>query len=159
MTCSSLEDVFLRICEGVVDVHDDSNPTPHTSTHIPAVTTSITTHELPPLPPNQLLSHRAIYFSGFANTFALTSKLTTLRCSVVLQCVAVWCSVCVAVCSSNLTMLQCRALHCVAVCCSLFIDIDDVAVWCSLVQYSVVWCSVCVAVCCSVLQCMAVRLL
>ena len=57
----------------------------------------------------------------------------------VLQCVAVCCSVlqCVAVC--------CSVLQCVAVCCSA---LHCVAVCCSVLQ--------CVAVCCTVLQCVAV---
>jgi hypothetical protein len=50
-------------------------------------------------------------------------------CSVLQQCVAVWCNVC-------------SVLQCVAVCCRV---LPCVAVRCSVLQ--------CVAVCCSVLQC------
>jgi len=59
---------------------------------------------------------------------------------IVLQCVAVCCSV-----------LQCVAVYCIVLQCA--------AVDCSAFQCAAVCCSVlqCVAVCCSVLQCVAVR--
>jgi len=69
------------------------------------------------------------------------SHVTYTMCCSVLQCVAVCCSLCVAVC--------CSVLQCVAVCCR--------CVWISHVT-NTMCCSVlqCVAVCCRVLQCVAV---
>ena len=60
-------------------------------------------------------------------------------CCSVLQCVAVWCSVvqCVAVCCSG--TVCCSALQCDAVCCSA-LQCD--AVCCSALQCDVVCCSV-----------------
>jgi len=99
--------------------------------------------------------------------------LTRVRCSSVLQCVAMCCSVlqCVAMCCS---VLQCSMLQCVAVrteslpaynCawsgCGGGLDLGwDAAACCSVLQRAVACCSVlqCVAVCysavcCSVLHC------
>ena len=84
--------------------------------------------------------------SGHVNAFVVgtvpldrIARLVWGGSNVLLQCVAVCCSV----------------LQCVAVCCSV---LQYVAVCCSVLQCVAVCCSVlqCVAVCCSVLQCVAV---
>jgi len=87
--------------------------------------------------------------------------LVPLQVSLVLQCVAVRCSVlqyvawccsvlqCVAVCFSVLqcVVVFCTALHCIAVCCVCCSVLQRVATCCSVLQR--------IAACCSVLQCEA----
>ena len=91
-----------------------------------------------PSPACQLLGKKSQIFTGlyvsyicvFVGTRWQEERSEEVSPAVVLQCVAMRCSVlqCVAVC--------CSVLECIAMCCSVLL---------------------CAAVCCSVLQCVAVR--
>jgi len=107
-----------------------------------------------------VLHYVAVCVRDFSSSAFLSRVLLqcVAVCCSVLQCVEVCCSVlqCVALCCS---VLQCvavrRVLQLAAVCCSV---LQCVAVCCSVLQCAAVCCSVlqCVAVCCSALQCVAV---